>query len=88
MSKESIDIHKLIDEAMEKKDRSVHIFIGAFGTNVQIEPFEVKEEPRWLEKRNDSGFSSRRYICSECGALTDFTSPYCPLCGEKLKQSD
>jgi hypothetical protein len=25
------------------------------------------------------------YICSECGKHSEYTSPYCPNCGKKLK---
>jgi len=36
----AIDIHKIIDEAMEKKDRSVTIFIGVQGTTVNVYPYQ------------------------------------------------
>ena len=35
---ENFDIHKLIDDAMEKKDRSVTIFFGKLGTSVSVYP--------------------------------------------------
>ena len=34
----NFDIHKLIDDAMEKKDRSVTIFFGKHGTSVSVYP--------------------------------------------------
>ena len=28
------------------------------------------------------------YVCSECGKHSEYTSPYCPNCGKKLKPID
>lgn len=42
---EKIDIHKIIDDAMEKRDRTVFIYIGEHGTTVNITPFEEEFNP-------------------------------------------
>jgi hypothetical protein len=77
-----IDLHKLIDDAMEKKDRRVHIFITKDATSVNVEPL-VESNPRWIERRVLG--QQILYICSECGSTNEYLSPYCPVCGEKLK---
>ena len=71
-----IDIRKIIDDAMEKKDREVMIFISKDHTNVSVIPVN-STKPRWIDKETT-------YVCSECGALNKWPSPFCPLCGEKL----
>lgn len=35
-----VDIHKIIDDAMEKKDRSVVLYIGEHGTSVYVNPYK------------------------------------------------
>lgn len=64
----SVDIHKIIDDAMEKKDRSVTIFIGEHGTTVNVYPYP-DEKPRWVTRFVDCGTNRRHsgYRCSECG---------------------
>lgn len=81
---QDIDIHKIIDDAMEKKDRTVMIFINDSGVNVSVNPIEDKK-PRWIRKTKPvGGFVSTYYVCSECGVDSHFPSSYCPDCGEKL----
>ena len=41
----TVDIHKIIDDAMEKHDRSVSIFISPDGITINVYP----TEPRWIE---------------------------------------
>ena len=77
-------INKIVNDALKKKDREVHIFIGCFGTDVDIKPITPKMEPRWIKDKN----RIRDLACSECGAHADFASPYCPACGEKLAMPD
>lgn len=74
-----IDIHKIIDDAIEKKDRSVTIHIGESGTVIYVDPITNKK-PRWIEKGYD-------YACSECGRESRFAYPHCPFCGEELAKS-
>lgn len=83
---DKIDIHKIIDDAMEKKDRTVSIYIGRSGTTINVQPYEV-EQARWLynEKRNNYTYD---FECSACGGETDFPSTYCPRCGEQMKMPE
>lgn len=77
-SNTALDIPRIIDEAMEKKNRSVTIFIGAHGTTVNVYPYQ-ETKPHWIEKDG-------RFSCSECGYISDFYPyRYCPDCGEELK---
>lgn len=69
-------IHKIIDDAIAKKDRSVMIFISKSGTTISVLPLDDKK-PRWVRKGIDS-------FCPECNSRSKFESPYCPVCGEKL----
>ena len=73
-----VDIHKIIDDAMEKKDRAVHIFITDNTTSVDVIPYEGGMS-RWIFDR-DYG----TYECSECHNTNAYPAPYCPECGEKL----
>jgi hypothetical protein len=73
-----IDISKLIDEAMEKKDRYVTVFVNNEGhMSINVYPYE-KDEPRWTGEHLN-------YKCSACGCHNNHPTPYCPECGEKLK---
>jgi predicted amidophosphoribosyltransferase len=78
-----VDIHKIIDDAMEKKDRSVTIFIGKEATTVSVYPYDDK--PReWITMDRNGGW----FRCPECGSTYRDMSPYCPECGEKLKKNN
>lgn len=81
-----VDIHKLIDDAMEKKDRRVSIFITKDTTSINVEPL-IESKPRWIFKERYRG----RYtpVCSECGyEYAKEETPYCPCCGEKLAKGE
>ena len=77
----NIDINKIVDDAMEKKDREVCIFISDIGTTVKVKPL-ADSDPRWIILEKDNGYN---YACSECHANVEIMSPYCPVCGEKLR---
>ena len=78
------DIHKIIDDAMEKKDRCVSIFISNFGTTVHVDPFD-NHKPHWIPKYQEGmGRWPASYICSECGVEHKHIACYCGFCGEKL----
>lgn len=79
-SDNAVDIPKIIDEAMEKKDRSVTIFIGAQGTTVNVYPYQ-ETEARW----QPIGYQGQEVRCSECGYVSRWEAPYCSKCGERLK---
>ena len=78
---DAVDIHKIIDDAMEKGDRSVYILIHSGGMSVTINPY-VEEKPKWLHIGNG------HFKCSDCGNDYDANcNPlpvYCGCCGEKL----
>jgi hypothetical protein len=83
----TVDIHRIIDEAMAKKDRYVTIFISDKATSVNVYP--TGDEPMWiyapLELNWDTADKNRdRYRCSECGKIFESPFPYCPICGEKM----
>ena len=75
-----VDIHKIIDDAMGKKDRSVTMFINKDATTVSVYPYEDKPL-EWL-KADQPAFN---YKCPTCGDEFRRQSPYCPTCGERLK---
>lgn len=68
------DIHKIIDDAMEKRDRKVHIMIYNTSVSVSISPSDGGEGMRWIEE--NGGFR-----CSDCGNISGFPQTYCPDCG-------
>lgn len=87
----NIDIHELVDDAMEKKDRRINIYISNYGTSVYIEPIRDEDEPHWIDitpepdpEKDNFFFHSILYRCSNCGSTTKFSSPYCPVCGEQM----
>lgn len=82
----NLDINKIIDDAMEKKDRFVSVFISPLGTTVKVEPLESRD-PRWIPHREHDIYSTNRYSfeCSECRGWNKSATSYCPHCGEKLR---
>ena len=79
------DIHKIIDDAMEKKDREVTIFISKDHTHITVSPRE-DTKPRWIFHPNH--VRALKFECSECGAFYSDVSPFCSQCGEKLAGPD
>lgn len=77
---ENIDINKIIDDAIEKKDRSVMIFINGETVSVSVNPIEGPL--KWLK----CGYHV--YKCPNCGVDTDKQTQYCSECGEKLAKAD
>ena len=75
---DAVDIHKIIDDAMEKGDRSVYILIHSVGMSVTINPY-VEEKCQWVRYDNDMHMT-----CSNCKFKvgTAYDSTYCPNCGE------
>ena len=94
--KAEIDIRKIIDDAMEKKDRTVNIYISKTGTSVYVNPIREEDEPHWIDitpepprKTSIKGheyvpYIQRMYRCSHCGYETHWVTPYCPICGEQM----
>ena len=82
-------VHKIIDEAIAKKDRWVYIHITEEGEiGVHVNPIK-DEEHVWKEVERPDGpegkYISLLYECSACGERSRYRTPYCPCCGEKLK---
>lgn len=75
-----IDISALVNEAIEKKDRTIHILIMGDNISVDVRPF-TNEKQRWIYREQIDRYN---FECSECGYRGEFPSPYCPTCGEKL----
>ena len=86
-------IKSIIDEAMEKKDRSVTVYISGDSMHVSVYPLD-EDRPRWIDpmKNKRADVKDRLYIshwlCSCCGASSTYRSRYCPTCGEALKSVD
>ena len=78
----NIDIHRIIDEAMEKKDRMVTIFISEVGTTVSVQP--IGESPHWTVEPDDENPNRNIFVCSECSTQSTFPGIYCSACGEKM----
>ena len=76
-------IKSIIDEAMEKRDRTVSVFISGENMHVTVAPLG-EDEPRWIEKAVDNHQSV--YVCSACGEEEMLPSRYCRNCGEALKK--
>lgn len=78
ITQEKIDVASIINEAMEKKDRYVSIFIGEAGTTISVYPHEdSKTTWKYLKEGSDP-------ICSNCGRIVDQPFPFCPWCGEEI----
>lgn len=73
-----VDINKIIDDAMEKRDRYVHIFISGVGTSIYVRP-DDNELMRWKPNPYDN-----KPLCGNCGRASDQAYPHCPWCGEEL----
>lgn len=71
-----IDIHKLIDETIAKKDRYVNIYIGEFATTVSVHP--TADKAMWLHDNNG------KIYCSACGNRSRDRGTYCSFCGEEM----
>lgn len=75
-----VDIHKIIDDSIEKSDRSVTIYISKDATTISIYP-HTDEKHHWIRSpyRRDAH-------CSNCGH-SDASwecSTFCPGCGEQM----
>ena len=78
-SSNDIDIHKLIDDAMEKKDRNVNIYISEHGTSIYVNPIRDEDEPHWIVCGTSGSVK-----CSCCGNIEKYNSLFCPRCGEQM----
>lgn len=75
---DDVGIHKIIDDAMEKGDRSVYILYHDGNLSVDIRPY-IEEKSQWV------WYKDKNYpVCSNCGYNNNTwdCTPYCPQCGE------
>jgi hypothetical protein len=75
-----LSIHKIIDDAMEKRDRTVSIFISAENNAVSVNVYPVDHDKcQWIETKHGM-------ICSNCGNCeSTWDRPtYCSKCGELM----
>lgn len=79
----TVDIHKIIDDVMATKDRSVCILITGENMSVSVTPLGA-DKPRWTYTTPHEKNESVALVCSECGVPSSRQTPYCPWCGEKL----
>lgn len=71
------DLLELIDKAIEKKDRSVSIYVSKYGTNVNIAPYEETPDT-WQPIAGSS-----KVLCPNCGRAEDAAYPFCRWCGNE-----
>ena len=73
------DIQKIIDDAMEKGDRSVHISVVGDGVSLNVYPYKEDDGMGvWIPM--NSG-----YYCSKCNSAEEWCKSYCSECGAKMK---
>lgn len=80
-----VDIHKLVDDVMEKKDRYVTIFISESGTGVYVYPYE-NDKASW-KVITEPITGKQLFLCGNCNRTVEQGYPYCPWCGEELGYS-
>ncbi len=77
-----VDIHKIIDDAMEKRDRTVSIFISAENNAVSVNVYPVDHDKvYWIDDCR-----TLYPYCSNCGYKQKSREPatYCGGCGELM----
>ena len=70
---------ELIDDAMNKGDRSVSIYVGKHGMSINVYPYEPGLQ-KWIHDEEH-----HCYVCPNCGCIEHDQSFYCRGCGEQLK---
>lgn len=84
------DIQKIIDDAMEKGDRSVHISIVGDNVGISVQPYKEEDEwGEWIEVKSDHDnlplTFTVGYRCSKCGHHHPHMALYCSICGSRMK---
>lgn len=67
---------KAVDEFCNDMKNSYNLSATVINEATLLEVHEL--EPKWINR----GYE---YACSMCGKTADFRTPYCPHCGEKMK---
>lgn len=78
------DLHKIIDDAMERGDRQVHIYIMKDNVSISVRPASEDDGMKWIEEKViDPGYYDPfTFRCSVCGyKIHNETPHYCPDCG-------
>lgn len=68
------DLHKIIDDAMERGDRQVHIYIMKDNVSISVRPASEDDGMKWRQVGGG-------YICSDCGGASTTADLYCKHCG-------
>lgn len=72
------DIKAIIDDAMEKGDRSVQVSVIGDSVTLIVSPYKDDDMGEWK-------YSHNAYSCSICNNAEEWCKPYCPNCGAKMK---
>ena len=75
------DIHKIIDDAMKKRDRYVHIFITGSSMSITVNP-QDDDGMKWIVTGPNKPYGRTKCKCSRCGGESVTTDLYCKHCGE------
>ena len=75
--KHNADIREIINQAMDRDDKQISIFIRGDVVSVDVRPYK-EEAPRWIKHGNFE------YECSNCGDIRKYPLTYCPNCGEMI----
>lgn len=75
------DIYKIIDDAMEKRDRFVSILITKSSTHVNVYP-NTDDGMKWIVSKPSRRYERTICKCSKCGGTSESTDLYCRHCGE------
>lgn len=77
---EEIAREKAVDEFCNDMKNSYDLSATVINEATLLEVHEL--EPKWILR---GGYE---YICSLCGKSSIFCTPYCPNCGEKMKNGE
>lgn len=72
------DIQKIIDDAIEKGDRSVHISVVKDKVDVSVQPYKEEGRGEWK-------LVNGNYYCSKCNMVERYPQLHCPACGSEMK---
>ena len=70
---------KAVDEFCNDMKNSYNLSMTMINNTKLLEVHEL--EPRWVS----IGYE---YVCTMCGKGSDLKTPYCPNCGEKMKNGE